>query len=92
VKSIACQIICIVCWLGLGLAHAAEKSVGTIEKGSFRVSYDERGITGLANPQDPFGAQMIPPGQRLGLTVKFKTDRAEWRDVVSRSGRMIGCS
>jgi len=75
-------------WFGAGGGEIG----GKIEKGSFRVSYDDRGITGLANPQDPFGAQMIPPGQRLGLTVKFKTDRAEWRDVVSRSGRMIGCS
>jgi hypothetical protein len=60
------------CFLGFGLAYGAEKS-GIIEKGNFRLSYDERGITGLANPHDPFDAEMIPPGQRLGLTIKFKT-------------------
>lgn len=37
------------CFLVLRLAHGAEKS-GTIEKDKFRISYDERGITGLATP------------------------------------------
>src|ERR1051325_9827228 len=67
----------------LGLAHGAENTAGTIEKGDFRLSYDERGITGLANPHDPFGAEMLPRGQRLGLTVKFKTDDRDWRDAVT---------
>src|SRR5437899_6203194 len=84
VKAIACRMIGILCWLVVGLAHGAEKSAGTIEKGGFRLSYDERGITGLANLQDPFGAEMIPQGQRLGLTVKFKSEAGEWRDIVSR--------
>src|SRR5437660_12599033 len=80
-KAIACRISGVICSIVVGLAQGAEKSAGTIEKGSFRLSYDERGITGLANPQDPFGAEMIPPGQRLGLTIKFKTDDGEWRDI-----------
>jgi hypothetical protein len=70
------------CWLALGLAQGAEKSAGTIEKENFRLTYDERGITGLANPHDPFGAEMIPQGQRLGLTVKYKSEGGEWRDVT----------
>ena len=40
---------------------------GTIEKGDFRFSYDERGISLLANPHDPFGAVLMPavaPGSR----------------------------
>jgi hypothetical protein len=70
------------CSLVVGLAQGAEKS-GTFEKGNFRLSYDERGITGLANPHDPFGAEMLPRGQRLGLTVKFRTEDGVWRDVVT---------
>jgi hypothetical protein len=70
------------CLLVLGVGYAAENS-GTIEKGNFRLSYDDRGITGLANPHDPFGAEMLPRGQRLGLTVKFKTEGGDWRDVVT---------
>jgi hypothetical protein len=33
---------------------------GKIEKGNFRFTYDERGISGLANPKDPFGATVMP--------------------------------
>jgi len=64
------------------LAHGAEKS-GTIEKGNFRLSYDQRGIIGLANPQDPFAGEMLPRGLRLGLTIKFKMGDGDWRDVVT---------
>jgi len=32
---------------------AAQATGGTIEKGDFRFSYDERGISGLAHPHDP---------------------------------------
>jgi hypothetical protein len=35
-------------------------STATIEKGDFRFSYDERGISALANPHDPFGATLMP--------------------------------
>lgn len=81
-KSIACRIAATLCSLMLGLAQGAEKSAGTIEKGSFRLSYDERGITGLANPQDPFSAEMLPGGQRLGLTVRFKTGDGAGPDAI----------
>jgi hypothetical protein len=82
VKAFAAQIARLICFLVAGVGYAAEKS-GTIEKGNFRVSYDERGITGLANPQDPFGAEMSPRGQRVGLTIKFKTDDGDWRDIAT---------
>jgi hypothetical protein len=39
---------------------------GTIEKGAFRFTYDERGISGLANPQDPFGATLMPSATPTG--------------------------
>ena len=79
-KPLACGVAGILCLFMLGLARGAEKSGGTIEKGNFRLSYDERGITGLANPEDPFGAEMLPRGQRLGLTVKFRTGDSDWSD------------
>lgn len=44
-----------------------EAMPGTIEKGDFRFSYDERGVSALANPHDPFGATLMPrsaPGGR----------------------------
>jgi hypothetical protein len=45
---------------------AAQAASGTIEKGDFRFTYDERGISGLANPNDPFGATLIPAGTQGG--------------------------
>lgn len=67
--------------LGLATVRAAENSVGQIEKGDFRFAYDERGITGLADPHDPFGAQIVPQGQRLGLTVRFRRGDSEWETL-----------
>jgi hypothetical protein len=70
------------CFLALAAGHCAQNPASnTIEKGSFRISFDERGITGLANPHDPFGTQMLPPGQRLGLNVKYKTADGAWNDT-----------
>jgi hypothetical protein len=83
VKAIALGITGVICSLVLGTAYGAEKLTGTIEKGNFRVAYDERGINGLANPHDAFGAEMIPGGQRLGLSLKYKTDEGDWRDIPS---------
>ncbi|HLX70022.1 MAG TPA: DUF5695 domain-containing protein [Verrucomicrobiae bacterium] len=69
--------------LGLVGASAAENSSGQIEKGDFRFAYDERGITGLADPHDPFGAQIVPEGQRLGLTVRFRSGDGEWQTLAA---------
>jgi hypothetical protein len=60
---------------GACVASAAENS---IDKGDFHVSFDERGINGLSNPHDPFGAQILG-NQRLGLTVRFRSGDGEWR-------------
>lgn len=70
----------VICCLMVAMAQSAEKS-GTIEKGNFQLSYDEHGITGIANPHDPFGAEMLPRGQRLRLTIKSKVNDGEWRDL-----------
>src|SRR5579871_6428859 len=67
--------------LGLATVGAAEDPSGRIEKGDFRFAYDERGITGLADPHDPFGAQIVPQGQRLGLTVRFRSGDGEWETL-----------
>ena len=52
---------------GLGLAlltiprlGGAATTSGTLEMGNFRFVYDANGISGLANPNDPFGATLIP--------------------------------
>lgn len=82
-KGITCATVGMFCVL-LAVAQGSETS-GTIQKGGFRISYDERGITGLANPTDPFGAEMIAGGQRLGLTIKLRSNDGDWRDPGSYS-------
>jgi hypothetical protein len=56
-----------------GTQAASGSSPATIEKGNFRFSYDERGISALADPHDPFGATLMPapvpggpPARRTG--------------------------
>jgi hypothetical protein len=47
----------------------AQAATAAIENGNFRFTYDERGISGLANPHDPFGATLVPsatPGGARG--------------------------
>src|SRR5262245_11070045 len=41
-------------------------TAGIINKGAFRFAYDERGVSSLANPNDPFGATLTtaPPAAR----------------------------
>jgi len=86
-------------WLALapilnpaGTQNASGPSTATIEKGDFRFSYDERGISALANPRDPFGATLMPaaaPGARgqgagqdrgrapvLGLILRYRPSGA----------------
>jgi hypothetical protein len=41
--------------------RAHDGGPGEIAKGDFRFSYDERGISLLANPRDPFGATLTTP-------------------------------
>jgi hypothetical protein len=71
-------------------ARAAEETGGTIEKGDFRFSYDGGGITGLANPHDPFGAQILPQNQRLGLLVRFRVGDGEWQTLSAGNLRTGG--
>jgi cyclophilin family peptidyl-prolyl cis-trans isomerase len=65
------------------IKHATiDTSINQFEKGDFRVTYDSRGITGLANPRDPFGAQMLAPNQHLALVVRFRDGGTNWQDLA----------
>jgi hypothetical protein len=65
------------------LACASEPSSSPFENGNFRIAFDEHGITGLANPKDPFGAQMLTPGQRLRLLARFRAGDTNWLELPS---------
>ena len=44
--------------VGEAQSPATRNVSGTITKGDFRFSYDERGVSSLANPHDPWGATL----------------------------------
>jgi hypothetical protein len=50
--------------------------------GNFRLTYDEHGVTGLANPHDPFDAELLAPGQRLGLRLRYRNGETNWSDLA----------
>ncbi|HUF71050.1 MAG TPA: DUF5695 domain-containing protein [Longimicrobiales bacterium] len=64
----------------------------TIERGEFRFVHDERGVSGLGKPDDPFGALAVPVAERaeaggggrggagatFGLTVAYRTGASDW--------------
>jgi len=81
--------------VGIVLAFAAlpqfptvNAASGVIEKGSFRFTYDERGVSGVANPEDPYGAQVTPPDRPLGLIVRFKVGDGPWTDLNTRQSQL----
>lgn len=72
-------------------AAGTQPAPGTIEKGDFRFSCDERGISRLANPRDPFGATLMPAaGGRggavptLGLILSYRVGGGEWVNLAQR--------
>src|SRR5215472_2102290 len=74
--------LCLLCTLWR-IAWAAEPPANSFEKGSFRIDFDEHGITGLANPKDPFGAQMLAAHQRLDFIVRVRAGDTNWLELSS---------
>src|SRR5215469_5811946 len=59
--------------------------VTTINRASFAVAFDGRGITSISNPRDPLGAQFLAQGAHLGDTVvKYKSGDHDWADISSQ--------
>ncbi|NJD66767.1 MAG: hypothetical protein FIB00_16255 [Chloroflexi bacterium] len=75
-----------------GVAQAA---TAVLERGDFRFSYDERGISGLGKPDDPYGAQVVPVaarGERAGAgpppdSAAARADRGTLSLLVAYRGR-----
>lgn len=80
-------------WLALAVMRPAIGLAAPptpIEKGAFRIAYDELGITALANPNDPFGAQLLTSGQRLGLIVRYRAGDTNWLELSPNQGLLAG--
>lgn len=61
-------------WPGRGVAQTGP----AIERGAFRFVYDERGISGLAHPDDPYGAVVVPVAERDPEVGGEAGDREGW--------------
>jgi hypothetical protein len=73
--------------------QSSEASPTVIEKGEFRFACDERGVSALANPRDPYKAVLMPAaGPRggrvpvLGLSVGYRPDGSgDWAEIGARN-------
>ena len=83
----------------IGAVGAHQAAQGRIERGRFRFVYDERGISGLADPADPWKADLVPvaarPGEgggrgggagngTLALTVAWRVGDSVWAELPAR--------
>lgn len=64
-------------------------SAQTLKTESFIVTYDLRGITGISNPHDPYNAEFLARGGRLGEPViKYKIGEGEWSDFATTERKL----
>ena len=54
---------------------------GQVRTGDFALSFDGRGLTGISAASDPYGAQLLAPGGRLGVVVKYRVEGGDWLDL-----------
>jgi hypothetical protein len=47
----------------------------------FVPSYDDRGLTALSATRHPYGAQLLVPGGRLGVMLKYRVQGGDWFDL-----------
>ena len=46
-----------------------------------RVSFDDRGFTGLSAQRDLYGAQVLAPNARRGVVLKYRVEGVDWLDL-----------
>src|SRR6188472_430 len=75
-------------------AQAAPR--GVVTKGDFRFEFDQTGVSGLANPNDPFNARLTAPASTargggtttLGLILSYRTgSTGNWTSMQRGSMR-----
>jgi hypothetical protein len=79
-KSVVLICAAIAAPLSTPLLTRADTS-NELERGAFRITYDEHGVSGLANPKDPFDAQLLARAQRLGLVVRYKQGDSDYEEM-----------
>jgi hypothetical protein len=74
--------------LGFALAFSAPAETGRIEAGKIRFACGPGGVSALANPRDPYGAQLTPADRPFGLVVRYRCGAGEWRDFDLKAARL----
>jgi len=59
-----------------------------IKSSDISFSYDERGVSGIASPKDPYGAEVTNPQRPLSLIVRYQIDQGDWQDLNLRQSQM----
>jgi hypothetical protein len=62
-------------------AEVAAASTRILEDGEFRVRCDAQGVVGLSNANDPFNAQVLSRGGRLGVFARYRLGAGEWQTL-----------
>jgi len=65
--------------------QAAQASMAPVRLGDFAISYDGRGLSGLAATRDPYGTQVLAPGGRLGVMLKYRVEGGDWLDLYQNN-------
>jgi hypothetical protein len=68
-----------------GAGQDVRPLLGTTRLGDYVMSFDGRGLTGLAAARDPYGAQVLAPTARLGVVLKYRAEGSD-RLEVDRDG------
>jgi hypothetical protein len=66
----------------------AQSSSTSIRAGDFTITYDPRGMTGIAATRDQAGAQVVAAGARLGLMAKYRVDGGDWLDLYQDNAKV----
>jgi hypothetical protein len=68
--------------LCLSVATSRAQQSSQLQTADFRVAYDDRGVTSLSTPKDPFNAQLLARDQRLGVFARYRASPdAPWTDL-----------
>jgi hypothetical protein len=85
-RRLAAGLLITLAALTAGSAVPRQSSAGQrIEAGDFLVTFDNAGVTGIVNPHDPYRAQLLSAGGRLGFFGRYRVEGGDWLDVYQSS-------
>jgi hypothetical protein len=65
------------------------RSGTTLQKGQFKLAYDERGLSALSHPEDPYRAEFLSPNGRLGdPAVRYRVGEGDWLDIYASERKL----